>query len=120
MVLCDPEDCRKRGNLRGVSETGEKLQRLLRFGRQPGELPDHEINDVIGISLGKDALEIPGPATRIIIEGEHALFAEGGNELNGEKRIARSLFVQQLGKRRYVLQLAAKSVRDKLVEMRCE
>ena len=44
-----------------VSEAGELLQRLLRLGRQAGELPDHQVHDVVGVSLGVDAVEIPGP-----------------------------------------------------------
>ena len=49
-----------------------------------------------------------------MIEGEHSLFSEGGNELNREERIAAGLFVHQLREQRGAVRLAAKSVRHQL------
>ncbi len=63
-------------DLGDVAETGELLQRLLRFGRQAGELPDHEVHDVVGVPLGVNAIEIPAPARRVMIEGEQPFFGE--------------------------------------------
>ena len=100
--------------LSAASEAGELLQRVLRFGRQAGELPDHEIHHVIGIALGVNAIDIPRPARRIMIEGEQPLFGECRNELNGEERVAAGLLVHQLRERRGVRRLAAKSVRNQL------
>src|ERR1700757_3401150 len=118
LLLRNLEDHRKCRDLGDVSETSQKLQRLLRFGGQSGEFPDHEVHDIVGVTLGVNAIEIPAPAPIVLIEGEQALSDQCRGELNGEKRIAGSLLVQQLGKRRNALHLAAKSVRDKLVEMR--
>ena len=116
-LLRCPEDDRKRRDVGDVAETGQLLQRVLRFGRQAGELSDHEVHDVVGVSLGVNAVEIPGPARRIMIEGEHSLFGERRDKLNGEERIAAGLLVHQLRQRRGALRLAAKSVRDQLPEM---
>ena len=80
-------------------------------------MPDHQVHDVVGVSLGVNALEIPGPARRIMIEGEHSLFGERRDELNGEERIAAGLLVHQLRERRGALRFAAKRVRDQLPEM---
>ena len=38
--------------------------------RKPGELPHHEINDIVGVALGVNAVDIPGPARAIVIEFE--------------------------------------------------
>ncbi len=59
-----PEDDRKHRDLGDVSETGELLQRLLRFGRQAGQLPDHEGHHVVGVLLGVNPIEVPAPARR--------------------------------------------------------
>ena len=117
LLLRSPEDDRKRRDLGDVSETGQLLQRVLRFGRQAGELPDHEVHDVVGVPLGVNAIEIPGPARCVMIEGEQSLFGERRKELNGEERIAAGLLVHQLRERRGALRLAAKRVRNQLPEM---
>ena len=70
LLLRSPEDDRKCRDLGDVAETRQLLQRLLRFGRQAGELPDHQVRNVIGVSLGVNPVEIPGPARRLMIEGE--------------------------------------------------
>ena len=117
LLLRSPKDDRKHRGLGDVSETGHLLQGSLRCGRQPGELPEHEVHDVIGVSLGVNAIEIPGPARRIMVEGEHSFFGERKHELNGEERIATGLLVHQLRERRGALRLAAKRVRKQLPEM---
>ena len=64
LVLRGPEHDRKRRDVGDVAETGQLLQRLLGFVRQAGELPDHEVHDVVGVALGANAIDIPGPARR--------------------------------------------------------
>ena len=81
------------------------------------ELADHQVHDIVGVALGVDAVEIPGPARRIMIEGEQPFLGERGQELDGEERIAAGLLVHQLRERRGALRLAAKRVRDQLPEM---
>ncbi len=53
------EDDRKPRDLGAVSEAGQEPQRILRVRRQAGELPDHEAHDVVGVTLGVNAVEIP-------------------------------------------------------------
>src|SRR6516162_423433 len=101
----------------GIAETGHLLQRQLRFRRQAGQLRDQEVHHIIGVTLGVNALEIPGPACSIVIKGEHSFIGERGNELNGEERIATRLLVHQLRERRAAFRLAAKGVRNQLPEM---
>ncbi len=117
MLLQSPKDDRKCRDLGAVSETSQLLQRILRFDRQAGELPDHKVHHVVGVALGVNAVEIPGPARSIMIEDEHLLFGERRYELDGEKRIAAGLPVHQLRQRRGALRFAAKSVRNQLPEM---
>src|SRR6202022_4631663 len=117
LFLRGPEDDRKCLGAGDVSNTSQLLQRILRLVRQAGELPDHQVHDVIGVTLGVNAVEIPGPARSIMIEGEHSLFGERRDELNGEERIATRFLVHQLRKRRCALRLAAKRIRNYLPEM---
>src|ERR1700730_9228084 len=117
LLLGNPEDDRKCCNLGDVSKTSQLLQRILRVGRQADELPDHKINDVIGVSLGMNTVEIPGPARGVMVEGDQGFFGERRQELHGEKRIAAGLLMRQLRKRNDALHLAAKSVRNQLPEM---
>ena len=49
-------------DLGDVAEAGQLLQCLLRLGRQAVQLPDHEVHDIVGVTLGVNAIEIPGPA----------------------------------------------------------
>src|SRR5262249_35440746 len=72
---------------------------------------------IIGVTLGVNALEIPGPARSIMIIGEHSFFGERRNELNGEEWIAARLLVHQSRERRAAFRFTAKGVRDQLPEM---
>src|SRR5215813_8488158 len=101
----------------GIAETGHLLQCQLRFGRQAGQLRDQEVHHIIGVTLGVNVLEIPGPARSIMIKGEHSFIGERRNELNGEERIATRLLVHQSREQRTAFRLAAKGVRNQLPEM---
>src|SRR6516164_3309583 len=100
-----------------IAETGHLLQRQLRFSRQAGQLLDQEVHYIIGVTLGVNVIEIPGPARNIMIKGEHSFIGERRNELNGEERIAPRLLVHQSRERRAAFRLAAKGVRNQLREM---
>ena len=117
LLLRKPEDDRKCHDLGDVAKTGQLLQCMLRFSRQPGELPDHKVHHVVGVSSGMNAIEIPGPAGLSMIEGEHFLVGQRGNELNGEERIATRLLVHQLRQRRCPFRPDAKRVRNQLSEI---
>ena len=92
-------DQAKRRDLGDISEAGEMLQRRLGFRGQAGQLPDHEVHHIVGVPLGVNAIEIPAPARRVMIEGEQALVGERVQELNGKERIAARLLVHQLRQR---------------------
>ena len=94
-----PENDRKHRDLGDVAEAGELLQRRLGLDGQAGQLPDHEVHHIVGVPLGVNAIELPAPARRVMIEAEQPLFGERRNELNGEKRIAARLLVHQLRQR---------------------
>src|SRR5215831_6041662 len=101
----------------GIAETSHLLQRQLRSGRQPGQLRDQEVHHTIGVTLGVNAIEVPGPARSIMIKGEHSFIGERRNELNDEERIAARLLVHQSRERRAAFRLAVKGVRNQLPEM---
>src|ERR1700733_1305801 len=98
LLLRGPEDDREGLGGRDVSNTSQLLQRILRLVRQATEPADHQVHNVIGVSLGMNAVEIPGPARSIMVEGEHSRLGERRDELNGEERIAPRFLVPQLPK----------------------
>src|SRR5262249_38349028 len=117
LLLCSPENDRKRRDLREVSEAGQLLQCCLRLGRYANKLPDHQVYDIVGVSLGMNAVEIAVPARSIMVKDEHSFVGERRNELNDEKRIATRLLVHQLWERRSDFRRTANSVRNQLPEM---
>src|SRR5208282_4715671 len=67
--------------------------------------------------LGVNAIEIPGPACRGMVEAEQALFAKRAQKLDHEERVAGGLLMHQLRQRRYVGRIAAKRIGDQLPEV---
>src|ERR1700732_2759727 len=61
-----------------------------------------------------NAIEIPGPARRVMVEAQQSLFGERLKKLDHEERIARGLLMHQLRQRRGALRLAAKRIRDQI------
>src|ERR1700733_10651663 len=100
-----------------VAEAGELPQRLLRFDRQSRYLANQKVHHVIGITLGVNAIEIPRPAHRIMIEAEQALFGERVKKLNDEERVACGLLLHQQRQRRDMGWIVAKRIRDQLLEV---
>ena len=117
LLLRGPENDRKHRDRGDVAEAGEKLQRLLRFDRQAGQLAHHKVHDIVGVPHGVNAREIPGPARRVTIEAEQALFGERVKKLDHEERIAGGVLMHQLRQRRDALRLAAKRIGDQLPEV---
>ena len=63
--------------LRAVAHAGELLQRLLGLERQAVQLPDHEVDHVVGVSPWREC--DAGPTTNRpspMIEGEQALVGQ--------------------------------------------
>ena len=104
-------------DLGAVAETGQKLQRLLAFDREASELADHEVDDVVGVTLGADALEIPGPAGGAMVECEQVLLGKRVEKLNDEERVAARLLAHKLRQRRAAPRLAAKRIGNQLFEV---
>ncbi len=103
---------RQEGDLCAVAHAGKLLQGLLRFEGQAIQLSNHEVDHVVGIPLGQNATEVPGPSRIAMIEGEQCLFGERRNELDGEKWIACRPVVHQLRERRDAVRFAAKRIRQ--------
>jgi len=58
----------QQGELRTVAHASEKLQCMLRFDGQAVQLADHEVHHIVGITLGANAIQVPGPAPCRVIE----------------------------------------------------
>src|SRR6267154_2585787 len=117
LILRGPVNDRKYRDFGNVAEAGKLLQCSLGFHRQAGQLPDHQVHHIVGVTLGVNAIEIPGPSRSVVIEGEQGLFGERRNELKREKRVASRLLMHQLRERGGTLQFAAKRIRNQLLEV---
>ena len=53
-----------RRELGAVAETGKLLQCLLGFDGQAGQLPDHQVHHVVGVTLGVNAIRGPRTSAR--------------------------------------------------------
>src|ERR1700692_215315 len=91
-----PQNDRKHRDLGGVAEAGELLQRRLGLDRQAGQSSDHEVHHVVGVPLSVNAIELPAPARRVMIEAEQPLVGQRDKELDREERIAAGLLLDQL------------------------
>ncbi|MCY1220413.1 hypothetical protein D9M72_324240 [compost metagenome] len=78
-------------DLRHVAQAGQLLQGLAGFQRQARELSDHEVDDVVGIALGVDALRLPTPAAGCVVVGQQLFLGQRLEELNDEERVAGGL-----------------------------
>ncbi|MNE33708.1 hypothetical protein D3C80_1273940 [compost metagenome] len=56
--------------MRHVPQARQVLQRLAGGQRQAGKLADHQVDDVVGVALGMDALRIPAPAPGSVVVGQ--------------------------------------------------
>jgi hypothetical protein len=95
LLLRSPTNDGKRLDLGAVSKAGKQLQCFLGAGRQPLELADHEVDDIVREAPGLDAVEIPGPDRLVRVEFKEVLFAERRQKLDCEKRVAQRFLVCQ-------------------------
>src|SRR5262249_43304741 len=108
------QDDRQRRDICGITQTGQLLKRLLCFGRQTSQLPEHEVHHVLGVPLGVNAADVPGPAALSVVEGEQTLGLESGQKLGREERIAARLVIDQLGERRDGVRATLNGILDQL------
>src|SRR5437899_11575209 len=87
LSLRGPEEDRKQRDLGAVAKAGEVLECRLGLDRQTAQFPNHELNDIAGVTLRVNAIEIPGPTPLAMIEEEQLLLRERSKKLNREKRI---------------------------------
>ncbi|MCY1370501.1 hypothetical protein D9M69_575930 [compost metagenome] len=74
-----------------VAKTGQLLQRPLRLVRQARQLAHHQVHDIVGVTLGMDAIRVPAPMPGVMVEGQQVLFGQGLEKLDHEERIAGGL-----------------------------
>jgi len=95
-VLCCPANQGQVGGQSLIAQAGELLQEFLAGARKPLELPGHEIHNVVGVALGADAIHLPLPSPRDLVERKQPLFCQRGEELDREERVASRLVLHQL------------------------
>src|SRR5580693_5702211 len=59
---------RKHGGFGAISNAGKLLEGLLSCNWKPVQLADHEVHNVVGITLGANGVEIPAPSGISMIE----------------------------------------------------
>src|SRR6266550_5627193 len=101
---------RKRLRLGSIPQAGQLAENLLSRWRQTAQLRRHKSCDVVGITLGANAIEVPGPSPFTIVECEQPLLDKYGNQLIGEEWIARRLLVDQFCQRGDAFWFAVKSI----------
>src|SRR6266852_2046133 len=81
ILLRGPVNDRKYRDFSDVAQAGKLLQYSLGFNRQAGQLSDHEVYHIVGVTLSVNAIEIEGPSPGIMIEGKQAILGERRHEL---------------------------------------
>ena len=105
-------DHRQESDVGGVAQTGELPQGVLGVGRQAAQLADHEVDHVVGVSLGVNARQVPGPARRPVIEADQSFLDQRRQKLDREEWIAGRLLVHQLRQRGRALMVAVERIRN--------
>jgi hypothetical protein len=95
-----------------VTQVGEVLQGILRGDRQPVQFADHEVHHVVGVVLGVDTIDVPGPDGRGGVEREQTLVRQCDQEMNREERIAVGLLLYELRQGSCMLRRAVQGVGD--------
>jgi hypothetical protein len=78
---------RQRGGVRSVAEAGKSFKRFKRLLRQAVQFADHQVDHVVGVTLGSNAPQVPRPASCSL---------QRVQELDHEERIAPALLVHEL------------------------
>src|SRR5580698_5822356 len=90
----------KYGDFGAVSDAGKLLECLLSCNGKPIQLVDHEIHNVVGITLNANGIQVPAPSSIFVVESNQPLFNQSMDELNGKERIAGGLPVYELRQQR--------------------
>ena len=64
------------------ADAGKPAKQCLGFRRQPIELDDHEMDDIVGKPFCVDAIDIPGPTRLSVIQDEQRFIRERMKKLN--------------------------------------
>src|SRR5262249_50721581 len=100
-----------------VAQAGQMRERSLGVGSETRQLPGHQVHHVVRIAFGANAIQVPGPSLRDMVESEQALFKQRRKKLDREEWIAAGLSVYEFGERTGMLWSAAKGVCNELVEV---
>src|SRR5262245_36836391 len=105
-------DSGQRGRLRTISEARHSLQGFLGNQREPAQLADHEVDDVVCVPFRLDGLQIPVPSGIAWLEDNQVVLQELLKKLIGEERVAGRLFEYQLRQWLRRFMLTVKGVHD--------
>ena len=70
LLLRVPVNQSQQWQSRRVAQTGKLFQCVLGFDRQAVQFPGHEVDHIISVTLGVNAIQVPGPSRMAMIEGE--------------------------------------------------
>ena len=86
-----------------VPDAGREGQGALGVGREPLDLPGHQVDDVVGHPGLRDGVHLEGPALPLVVEAQQLRLPERLEKLADEERIASGLLGDQAGQRLGVL-----------------
>ena len=92
-------DDREGVEVQAAAEAGGELERVARRDREPLELADHQLDDVVGEALVADGGDVPPPCALVRVEGDEPLLVQGDEELEHEEGVAAGLLVDELRER---------------------
>src|ERR1700735_197938 len=77
---------KERGSRAGA-DAGKLMEWRQSFGRQAIELDDYEVDHIVGVAFGVDAIEVPRPACICVVEDQRRFIRECMEELTRKERI---------------------------------
>ena len=99
------------------AKVGGQRQRLLGLAWQGAELAQHEIDDVVGVTLRADARNVPRPATGVVVEDDQLLPIQRRQEVDSEEGVAAGFLPRQARQRRGLGQGAMNRIGDELLKV---
>ena len=84
---------------------------------QTVQLSDHELHYIVRVAFRVNTIQVPDPAAFTVVEAKQAFLCQGGNELDGEERIACGLLMNQFRERSGAFWFAAQRVHQQLTQI---